>query len=591
MTMDQFLLHAVVSEAARRLVEHEVLRVASLGRCRYLLRFATPSRDNLLLCARPDLPRLHLVGGRRVDEEPPDRFAAWLDQELAGAVLVSLTKRPWDRVVEMRFRLKHRPDGAVERCLVFELLGRSANLFLLDAQDVVLGYCRDLRSEFRAPTIGVRYQPPPGRETFATIPVGPEAIDLVQDRFGGAHGFLEKVSPLFARDLDAAGAGASAAEPRLAPLLEATRSDAWSPVVYSIRPLQEMTEGDVPGRNDLKVSPLPLLAPPLPGSEQGSDSGASLVATAFDSPSAATEAGFGLLERLRDFKDLRDHHETLVRREIDRLAKLTGKLEQELDRARASDGYRRLGEALLAGLSVARVTGNTAFVPDPYDAAGGSMAVPIDPTLPLPENARVLFERYKKGKRGVTPIERRLQAVRDRLREWRALSGPAADTRVAADLERLRGDMARLGLVHAPRSSKSPRAMRPKEEPTRVRRYTSPEGLAILVGKSGQENDTLTFRIASPWDFWLHAADRPGAHVIVRNPQRLKSLPERTLKLAADIAAYHSGARQESKVDVHYTQRKHVHKKKGMPSGQVLLRRFRTIQAIPRIPTSSVEDV
>jgi len=590
MTMDQFLLHAVVSEAASRLVEHEVLRVVYLGRCRYVLRFTTPSRDNLLLCARPDLPRLHLLGARRVDEVPPDRFAARLDQELAGAVLASLTKRPWDRVVEMRFRLRDREGGAVERCLVFELLGRSANLFLLDARGVVLGYCRDLRSEFRTPTAGVRYQPPPGRETLDGIPVGPEAIDVARDRFGGARGFLEKVSPLFARDLDAAVADAAAAERRLAALLEATRSDAWSPVVYSVRPLHEMSEGEVPGRNDLLVSPLPLLAPPCSGNERGGR-GARLASTAFDSPSAATEAGFGLLERLRDFKDLRDHHEALVRREIERLATLTGKLEVELDRARASDRYRRLGEALLAGLSVARVEGDTAIVPDPYDAAGAPMAVPIDPALPLPENARVLFERYKKGKRGVITIQQRLQAVRRRLHEWQALAGPAADTRTPEDLDRLRDEMARLGLVHAPRSSKSPRAVRPKEEPTRVRRHTSPDGLAILVGKSGQENDTLTFRVASPWDFWLHAADRPGAHVIVRNPQRLKALPERTLKLAAEIAAFHSGARQESRVDVHYTQRKHVHKKKGMPSGQVLLRRFRTIQATPRLPTSSVEDV
>jgi predicted ribosome quality control (RQC) complex YloA/Tae2 family protein len=124
-----------------------------------------------------------------------------------------------------------------------------------------------------------------------------------------------------------------------------------------------------------------------------------------------------------------------------------------------------------------------------------------------------------------------------------------------------------------------------------VRRYTSPDGLAILVGRSGEENDTLTFRVASPWDFWLHAAGRPGAHVVVRNPKRLKTLPERSLRVAAEIAAFHSGARQESKVEVHYTQRKHIHKKKGMPGGQVLLRRFRTIQVAPRLPVSTVQEV
>jgi predicted ribosome quality control (RQC) complex YloA/Tae2 family protein len=211
--------------------------------------------------------------------------------------------------------------------------------------------------------------------------------------------------------------------------------------------------------------------------------------------------------------------------------------------------------------------------------------------LPLPESAHLLFQRYKKGKRGVSTIEKRLQAVRARLLEWQGLSGPAAAVRTPADLDRVREEMARLGLVHAPRPPKSVLPRRPKEEPARVRRYTSPDGLTILVGKSGEENDTLTFRVASPWDFWLHAAGRPGAHVVVRNPGRLKTLPDRSLRAAAEIAAYHSGAREETKVEVHYAQRKHVHKKKGMPSGQVLLRRFRSIQVSPCLPTSTVEDV
>ena len=127
--------------------------------------------------------------------------------------------------------------------------------------------------------------------------------------------------------------------------------------------------------------------------------------------------------------------------------------------------------------------------------------------------------------------------------------------------------------------------------PARVRRHATREGFDILVGKSGEENDTLTFRVASPWDFWMHAAGYPGAHVIVRNPQRLKKIPEATLRTAASIAAYYSGARSDTRVEVHYTQRKHVHRRKGTPSGQVLIRRFQSIQVAPRLPTSGVEDL
>jgi predicted ribosome quality control (RQC) complex YloA/Tae2 family protein len=587
--MDQFLLHAVAAEASRRLLEHEVLRVSPLGRSRYLLRFATGSRDNLLLSARPDLPRFHLLAARRVQEGPPDRFAAFLDQDLTGAVLTALEKRPWDRVIEMRFRLPRREDGAVERRLVLELFGRSANLFLLDPRGAILASCHDPKSGDRAPASGAPYQPAPGREAFASIPVGPEAAPLIRETFGGAREFLRVVSPLFARDLDAARAGVTAAEARIEVLLEAVRSGAWSPVVYSVRPLEEMSEGELPGRDDLLISPLPLLAPPH--RDAGSVAERPLLATPFGSPSEAAEAGLGLLERLRDFKNLKDHHEALVRKEIDRLSTLRGKLSEELAKARGSETYRRLGEALLAGLTGARIQGDTAFVPDPYDPAGGPIAVPIDPARPLQENARLLFERYKKGKRGVVSIEKRLQAVRARLQEWEALAGPAAAVRIAADLDRLRESMTGLGLVHAPRPRKSALPRGTKEAPARVRRYTSPDGLTILVGKSGEENDTLTFRVASPWDFWLHAAGRPGAHVVVRNPQRLKALPERSLRAAAEIAAYYSGARQEAKVDVHYTQRKHVQKRKGMPGGQVLLRRFRSVQAAPRLPASPLEDV
>src|SRR5262245_12446538 len=301
--MDQFLLHAVASEASRRLLEHEVLRVTFLERSRYLLRFANASRDNLLLSARPDLPRFHLVEARRVKEGLPDRFAALLDQELAGAVLTALEKRPWDRVIELRFRLPRRADGAAERRLVLELLGRSANLLLLDPQGMVLAFSHPLRSEFRAPAAGARYQPPPGREAFASVPLRPEAATVIRERFGGARQFLGAVSPLFARDLEAAGADDALAERRLAELLQVAHSDDWSPVVYSARPLEEMTEGEFPGKNDLVVSPLPLLAPPPGGG------GGPLRATPFDSPSRAAEAGLGLLERLRDFKFLRDHHE------------------------------------------------------------------------------------------------------------------------------------------------------------------------------------------------------------------------------------------------------------------------------------------
>jgi predicted ribosome quality control (RQC) complex YloA/Tae2 family protein len=583
--MDQFLLRAVASEAAR-LVEQEVQRVSHLGRQRYLLRFASPARDSLLLSVRPELPRFHLLTARRVAEEPPDRFASLLEDEIGGAILEGIDSAPWDRVVSLRFRASRLAGGPVDRTLVVALLGRSANLHLLDGAGSLLGSCREPRAGSRSPSPRASYTPPSERERFAGLAVDPAAVDLICARFGGPADFLSSVSPAMARALrDPEIADRPAAVLQLREILAAVRDGRWSPVVDSSRPLSEFKVGDDLGRDDLIVSALPL-----PRQSAAAEAGPRFT-TGFASPSAAAEEGFGLVERLRDFRDLREHHQTLSRKEIERIRRLVEKLQIELDEAHACGRHRRMGEALLAGLGAARVAGRTAMVPDPYDPTAASLEIPVDPALPLQENARLLFERYKKGKRAVAAIGARLQAARSKLSAWEALGERAARVTDEAGLDRLRDEMSGLGLVHGKHPSKGRSQSMAKRPPARVRRYESPDGYSILVGKSGEENDTLTFRVASPDDFWLHAAGYPGAHVVVRNPRHERSLPDRTLRAAAEIAAFHSGARGETKVEVHYTQRKHVHRRKGAPRGQVLLRRFRSIQAAPRLPSSTVEEV
>ena len=112
-------------------------------------------------------------------------------------------------------------------------------------------------------------------------------------------------------------------------------------------------------------------------------------------------------------------------------------------------------------------------------------------------------------------------------------------------------------------------------------RYLSTDGLEILVGRAARDNDNLTFKVARPNDLWLHAADYPGSHVIVRNTTR-KDIPHRTLIEAAQLAAYFSQANQDPKVDVHYTQRKFISKPKGVAPGLVRMSRFKNITVAPK---------
>lgn len=131
-----------------------------------------------------------------------------------------------------------------------------------------------------------------------------------------------------------------------------------------------------------------------------------------------------------------------------------------------------------------------------------------------------------------------------------------------------------------PSSPKAREAGDRKERVPGARRYLSSDGYEILVGRAARDNDSLTFKIAKPSDLWLHAADYPGSHVIVRNPTR-KEIPHRTLIEAAQLAAYFSQASKDPKVDVHYTERKFLSKPKGSAPGLVRMSRFKNILVKP----------
>ena len=114
-----------------------------------------------------------------------------------------------------------------------------------------------------------------------------------------------------------------------------------------------------------------------------------------------------------------------------------------------------------------------------------------------------------------------------------------------------------------------------------ARRFVSPDGFTVLVGRSAADNDVLSVKLGSPRDFWFHIASGSGSHVVVRNPDGLDRLPRETERYAASLAAGYSKARHGGQVAVHVTTGSEVRKPRGYPPGKVTLRRFKTVQATP----------
>lgn len=114
-----------------------------------------------------------------------------------------------------------------------------------------------------------------------------------------------------------------------------------------------------------------------------------------------------------------------------------------------------------------------------------------------------------------------------------------------------------------------------------ARRFVSPDGMTVLVGKSAGDNDVLTFKLGRPADFWLHVAGQSGSHVVVLNPEGLDRMPRATGRFAAALAARHSKAKRGGQVAVHATTCAEVRKPRGLPPGKVTLKKYRSLKASP----------
>ncbi len=108
------------------------------------------------------------------------------------------------------------------------------------------------------------------------------------------------------------------------------------------------------------------------------------------------------------------------------------------------------------------------------------------------------------------------------------------------------------------------------------------DGWEVVIGKGDEDNDRLTFKVASGLDFWFHVAGVPGSHVILRNPDRISEPPREILERAAQLAAFFSKARDGGKVEVHWCRVADVSKPRGFAAGKVMLKTYKSLRVYPK---------
>jgi predicted ribosome quality control (RQC) complex YloA/Tae2 family protein len=243
------------------------------------------------------------------------------------------------------------------------------------------------------------------------------------------------------------------------------------------------------------------------------------------------------------------------------------------------EGWRRCGELLKIHAGRVEKGALRVEVPDLFEADTPSKVIPLDPRLDLEGNMEAYFRKYRKARSGRQRIAGLLEETESKLRETEEKAARLAVAMETGDGDTVASLAEALGVAPPGAEGEKPKAKGRAEPRLPYRRFVSREGRAIWVGRTDAENDRLSTREARGRDLWLHVDGFGGSHVLVRLPKE-KAYDRETLLDAANLAAFFSQARGK-RVDVSYTEAKHVRKSKRAKAGLVSLARRSVVRIEP----------
>ncbi len=230
--------------------------------------------------------------------------------------------------------------------------------------------------------------------------------------------------------------------------------------------------------------------------------------------------------------------------------------------------YQAWGDLVMANLHRIKTGEEKISVENFYDN-NQLLEIKLKHDLSPQKNAAVF---YRKGKNQQIEIQKLKEAIARKEKELEKNKGLITEIESFTSLKQLR------------LTSTGPNKIEKKKENQDILPFHEFEfkGYKIWVGRNAESNDTLTLKYSYKEDLWLHAKDVAGSHVLIKH-QSGKSFPKDVIERAAELAAYNSKRKTDSLCPVSVTPKKFVRKRKGDPTGAVVVDREDVIMVEPKL--------
>ena len=559
MPLDAIYLSALTAELKDKLVGGRIDKVQQPERDMLLLSLRAKGENlRLLLAAGTGNARVHLTESSFENPAEPPMFCMLLRKHLVGAHISAVYQPDYERLLIIELEGHDEMGFASQKKLVAEMIGRSANVILVDGEGRIVDCMR--RMDFggdaqRRMLPGMIYRLPPKQEKpplLETDSAQRKTMIAGADRQQSLDKWLLSsfagLSPLVCRELAHRCGGSYDTLPELL--------DAFADSVQAgdLRPTILYEEGKP---RDFSFMPISQYGPAVSCREE-------------ESFSKLLDSFYS--QRDRAEQQRRRSHQLFktVRTIRDRIQRKLASQTEELRRTEDRDEVRKTAELVTANIYRIKKGDRTLECVDYYDPECPVIRIALDPLKTPQQNAAALFKEYNKLKAARAHLTGLIEEGERQLDYLNSVLELLSLSETEKDISDIRRELIATGYLRKQGGSKADRSK--GQAPWR---FVTDDGFEVLAGRSNVQNDELTTKTGRRTDYWFHTQHLHGSHVILRcnglEPTEL------AVAQAAVIAAYYSQGREGGKVPVDYTMLRFVRKPSGALPGKVIYTDYKTI--------------
>lgn len=557
MSFDGIFTHLMVKELSEKLLNGRISKIHQPYENEIVLVVRSQGKNHkLLLSAHPSYARIQLTTMTYQNPDNPPNFVMVLRKHLDGAILTQIQQMTNDRVVHFIFSKRDELGDLQNIVLVVELMGRHSTILLMNQETgKILDAIKHIGSSqntYRWLLPGAEYVAPP--KQTAKNPY--ELTDI--EAFHLFSQLPEITGKAIQQRIQ--GLGRDTAD-ELAYRLNKQPNDwltVWQTVAQTIRTSEQPTLYLV-NQKEL-FTPFEFESLVSVAEKRTHYPNLSELLDAFYHEKAerdrVKQQGSELIKKI----------ENELKREQSKLKKR----QQTLSDSESSEALRQKGE-LLTTFQTQVPKGATSVELPNYYIENQLETIVLNPALSAIQNAQKYFQRYQKLRNAVKLVGIQIEESQQ---EIHYLESVLAQLEIAlpTDIPLIREELVAGGYL-----KRQARTQRKNNQLAKPERFVASDGTELLVGKNNLQNDQLTLRTAKKTDYWLHAKNIPGSHVIIRSD----APSDETITEAAEIAAYFSKYRHSAQVPVDCVQVKHIRKPNGAKPGYVIYENQKTVLVTP----------